>query len=316
MTAITGEIRIREGVFETNSSSSHDLTISRDGELNLTFSKETLRNGVFNASTGDYGWEWHRYYLPEGKINYLVTGLFARENIDEDQDMEELKESNPNFAMLCDVVEKQTGVKLTVRAYEDSHIDHESSYEWQGAFENEETLRNFLFSPNSFVQTGNDNDTAPSHIETDRGPTPYYIEQIRPLPEDGTSIYVLVKTRNPNDNMFTTDGFPIPADAAEFLKSNAVGSGVVICKEKGRYDTHGERTAAMTIAMSNLKELGFNFSDPLPSMYRHINQSESPFVNGFGSELVIRLSIPCEKLPQYEAFFDRPQVISGKRPKP
>lgn len=53
----------RCGVFETNSSSSHSLTLSQSQLVAAPWPASMLREGIIPLSVDVYGWEWRRYYL-------------------------------------------------------------------------------------------------------------------------------------------------------------------------------------------------------------------------------------------------------------
>jgi len=61
---------IRGGVFETNSSSMHSLSIN--GKDNV--SHPTLMNGYF----GEFGWGYDTYSNPEDRLSYLLTAIAQR----------------------------------------------------------------------------------------------------------------------------------------------------------------------------------------------------------------------------------------------
>ena len=58
------KIQIRRGVFETNSSSVHTITITKNPN-NLKFPKKLI------FDSGDYGWEHACLNTPEEKASYL-----------------------------------------------------------------------------------------------------------------------------------------------------------------------------------------------------------------------------------------------------
>jgi len=65
---------VRNQVFETNSSSSHSITIAADDVLDLSFDRESVRKGVISITPrlNGYGSEQFRYVTPEGKLGYLL----------------------------------------------------------------------------------------------------------------------------------------------------------------------------------------------------------------------------------------------------
>lgn len=66
-------MKIRRGVFETNSSSSHSLTVDPDAVRDMSLIEESLASGVMTVEINDnFGWEWARLYRPESKRAFYV----------------------------------------------------------------------------------------------------------------------------------------------------------------------------------------------------------------------------------------------------
>lgn len=150
---------IRLNVFETNSSSTHSISIS------------SLSNGVYDTlpvddgrvvlSGGEFGWEWEKYNDALTKANYAAVFAFQSR----DGNLVE---------MLIDVLKKHTGAKEVEfnfsSEYSDrngrpwAYIDHQSGPGEGGdgkrAFESSQTLKEFIFNPGSWLFTGNDNEPA------------------------------------------------------------------------------------------------------------------------------------------------------------
>jgi hypothetical protein len=173
--------QIRKNVFETNSSSSHSLTLSQSDLTTQPFSSEVLRSGTLLLEKGEFGWEWRRYYDTDKKVEYLFTQLFHDDIPEGDAATvtAELRASEPRFDMLCRVIKEHTGLDVQVVPGSEGYIDHESDYVGMDLFQDESKLTQFLFSPDSSIETGNDNSPAPSVIETDRGDEHYYSARYR-----------------------------------------------------------------------------------------------------------------------------------------
>lgn len=146
---------IRYGVFETNSSSTHSISISSnsDGILDTIVPSS---DGTIVLSGGEFGWSWDKFNDPMTKANYCAT---------------DLQENPHSLHMLAEVICKHTGAKKVVFSmspdYQSSgysYVDHQSVGTSSEAFKNEETLKNFLFNPGSWLFTGNDNDYAPPNF--------------------------------------------------------------------------------------------------------------------------------------------------------
>ena len=169
------QCNIRKAVFETNSSSSHSLTLDAGDLVAQPFSKDVLREGTLMVTVGEYGWEWYRYYDAANKLSYLLTQV-TNGDLDKSRHPEsltrELREEDERIDRMCRVVEEHTGVKLLFLGGS-GYVDHDSYGVGTETLKDDETLKQFLFS-NSYIETGNDNSEAPFHIETDRGTEAYY----------------------------------------------------------------------------------------------------------------------------------------------
>lgn len=135
------KIQIRKNVFETNSSSTHVLSISSDS-LN-----EIPTKLVFTV--GEFGWECETYMDVESKASYIWTYICYTE--------ENLEEWKKYLTKVC----KEAGVK-EVEFIEPTgyyYIDH--CYELSDFMldmKNAKLLKKFLFCSDSGIETGNDND--------------------------------------------------------------------------------------------------------------------------------------------------------------
>lgn len=165
---------IRHKVFETNSSSTHSISISKDSD-GILETLEVSEDGVVSLTGGQFGWEWAKYNDARTKANY--AGILVRDN-------EALK------SFLIKTIKNHTGAKevrfdfsLDFNAnYEDwSYIDHQSGLYENGdalkVFENEQTLKNWIFNPKSWLFTGNDNEYEPPNFR-DVDETNYKFELI------------------------------------------------------------------------------------------------------------------------------------------
>ncbi len=179
-------LHIRKRVFETNSSSSHSLTVGGSDLAELPFPEEVLRRGMIDIPVDNFQWEWKRFYTAAGKASYLLTQLAGNEfsdygNIPNESESEEdltlrLCQENEKLGLLRKVIEEYTGCAVTFRREPSgwAGIDHESEGVGLDLFNDENLLQRFLFDPTSYIQTGNDNDYAPTMIDTDdNGKEPY-----------------------------------------------------------------------------------------------------------------------------------------------
>lgn len=138
-------MQIRHGVFETNSSSTHSISISKSAKM--LDSLPTDANGIVIVRSNEFGWEEETYNDAETKASYCLTYC---------------KNYDPSkLDMLTRVIMSQTGARVIAYVGESDndwgYIDHQSSDVCAMAFEDEENLRMFIFNPDSVFITDNDN---------------------------------------------------------------------------------------------------------------------------------------------------------------
>lgn len=180
--------QIRNAVFETNSSSSHSVTVDQAELADYGLSKEVLREGVIRGTlqSNAYGWAWRRFYDPGSKIAYLMlqlAGGYMPDGADElqatDDHVELFKNASSRVEYLIDVVEEATGCRFELNRDDASldygfSIDHDSAGVGLDLIGEKEDLLKFIFGKNSYLETSNDNGSAPETIPTDRGDEAYY----------------------------------------------------------------------------------------------------------------------------------------------
>jgi hypothetical protein len=134
---------IRKGVFETNSSSSHSISVATEDKQFVLDTLYPDQNGVVTINGDEYGWEWFKHNDAETKASYAAQS-FAND----DNQLDVLKE----------VIMEQTGAEDVVfKGLEDGHIDHDS---YGIVPKTKHELTNFIFNKNSWLFGGNDNSTA------------------------------------------------------------------------------------------------------------------------------------------------------------
>ncbi len=139
----------RQRAFETNSSSSHSITISNYG-----CPTDTLRveNGECAIFPGEFGWEIAAYNDAVTKASYCLTYAKHRE-----------EHSAKELLMLEKVIKEHTGAeKVSFNESTDKYdpwgyIDHQSYDVCGDAFSDEASLVSFIFNPESILRTDNDN---------------------------------------------------------------------------------------------------------------------------------------------------------------
>lgn len=139
---------IRKGVFETNSSSIHTLTILNNNE-SIDYDKmlEDFDKRKYNIEVGEFGWEFEVYNDPISILEYIYSFAFQRDNETDSQQnyVSKLKSLLPN----TNFIEPEDDYYY--------FIDH--CYDWENQldfiFENKENLAELMF--NGEIRTGNDN---------------------------------------------------------------------------------------------------------------------------------------------------------------
>lgn len=170
--------RVRKSVFETNSSSVHTITISTSNAyLNVI---ANLKDNVIGFCSGQFGWEHEEYDDTKTKASYLWTGVVTSNLYDKDQ-IEKIKDNIRSVLGAHDLSAWFEDYKVETcsngKQYTDfknySYIDHSSCLDdWLDAMFpnhgddiNGDYLLWYLFNPESFIHTSNDND------DYDRYPT-------------------------------------------------------------------------------------------------------------------------------------------------
>jgi len=146
---------IRQELFETNSSSSHSIAIN-SATNGLYDTIVPSKDGTITLNGGFYSREWKKSNDPLFKLNYAAVSLSYQDPCALD--------------LLCDVVCKHTGAKLVkVNINTDwkdgnSEVDHQSQGKFREEFSNEDSLKEFIFSPNSWLFLGGDGGYPPANF--------------------------------------------------------------------------------------------------------------------------------------------------------
>lgn len=157
-------IQIRKSNFETNSSSTHSICITKSNDYTLPEKLE------FRLQ--EFGWEFRSYYDTQSKANYLLTGLNGFFYAEEEK-IREYKE------WIFKVLGKY-GVECEF--YDEEYdgwspaIDHDMELEdfLRNVLHSEKTLIRYLFSAESFILTGNDNSYGSVEINVTYPHNEYY----------------------------------------------------------------------------------------------------------------------------------------------
>jgi hypothetical protein len=174
--------QVRVGMFETNSSSMHSISIAPECKEEMMDTIQPDGEGIIYLTGGTFGWEERKYTDALTKAEYLA--VWVRE-----YSTNKVKDRR----LLDSVIKKQTGAKTIEWAFttdykksgknEPSYIDHQSDKVGASIFDYEmvwskkedsgyvttavkgkltrkevaERLRQFLFNPKSVLISDNDN---------------------------------------------------------------------------------------------------------------------------------------------------------------
>lgn len=194
--------QIRDAVFETNSSSSHSVTVAEEEIRDFNLDKETIRSGVIRAQVfpDGYGWQWLRFYKPENILAYLLYQAMPGDLRSNDPALGvdlagEIKASD-QARHIIETVEKATGlrVEFVFPDEPDAHfyVDHDSygnGLEFAQKGKEEELLR-LIFGRNSYIELGNDNDKPGEYMQSDIGEILTCAEKMVDEPVDAEAQFV------------------------------------------------------------------------------------------------------------------------------
>lgn len=165
------KVQIRPGVFETNSSSTHAISIIK--KSNITEYPDKV---IFDK--GNFGWEFEIYNSTSDKASYLWEAIigYYHCNIDKVKECiqvitDTLTKYNIKAVFVYDDITMHTHTYNSGDTYtyvkckntngedDDGYIDHTEELEpfIESVIYNEKQLLNYLFDYNSYVSTGNDN---------------------------------------------------------------------------------------------------------------------------------------------------------------
>lgn len=152
--------QIREGVFETNSSSTHSISFPKGAECKMGRLPLNTRGNV-EIECREFGWEVRDYTDPSSKASYAA--IYVR-------DWTSGKNKKLFREVLVDVIKDQTGCNEVefdfdlvgpdcLPYFERGYIDHQSVEKGQldHMFKHPKLLRKFIFNSSVVLHTDNDN---------------------------------------------------------------------------------------------------------------------------------------------------------------
>lgn len=165
---------IRKGVFETNSSSTHSICVAKDMDIIIPTH--------LHLQFGEFGWEYDRLDCTVGKASYLYTGIqyLGDKTVMERywNNLVQTLESKGVEVTREDPIYRESTYGDTTYTYVDNggYVDHGGELREfiEDVMSNEDKLLNYLFSPMSFILTGNDNNDHDVDIDVDYDHDVYY----------------------------------------------------------------------------------------------------------------------------------------------
>lgn len=171
---------IRRNTFETNSSSSHSISLLpnyKDIEYDYTLISDCDTDPDYlHISVGEYGWEWVTYDTPTERLKYIVTQIAYscgacvwcdNESEEDNQNAHEVLYDNYDFKKIVDAVVSNTDYKGIIVDCLEGYVDHQSCMcldEMLWAVD-AQSVEDLIFGPVK-SRTGNDNGYDPEENTT------------------------------------------------------------------------------------------------------------------------------------------------------
>ena len=132
---------IRRNCFETNSSSSHSISLSRNAAQFTSFEPDA--DGVVRLGSGEYGWGYDTFTSAWSKADYAAI------------DFDSYDQATAALVELIKIMTGAKAVEINVTGY----IDHQSIGIARNIYDNDgvEGLCNFIFNTGSTLTIDNDN---------------------------------------------------------------------------------------------------------------------------------------------------------------
>lgn len=171
-------VQIRRSVFETNSSSTHSITVAKKAPREPS-SLVVSDDGYIHVKLGGYGWEFRTLATQGEKLSYLLTMAWEKSGEKDyyygdpkrcERAISRFMDSDEYVRISKKVAEYAGcyGVLLDNTAEDDAYIDHQSEEDYLNVsnflYINNTTILDFVFSPGVVVRTGNDNEPDPEDM--------------------------------------------------------------------------------------------------------------------------------------------------------
>lgn len=145
---------VRHGVFETNSSSCHSLSIGSTGVYQgITPDHNNL---IVIGNYNEFGWSQEYYCDPEDRLAYAYIYAMDWSGENKERYMNTLQNVVCGHTGASAVTHNDSGKEWS---YDYGYIDHQSveDGDLDYIFEDENLLKSFIFDKDSWIQTDNDN---------------------------------------------------------------------------------------------------------------------------------------------------------------
>ena len=157
--------KVRLNLPETNSSSSHSLVIGFDNHLKSK--EDVLRelepyiddSGILRISSAEFGWDSGKFNTTYEKLQYLMAiscSYYGCNDNDEEAFSDRVKVQKL-LGIVERIVKRYTGLREVKFDTSLSGVDHQSVDLYGEIMESNTSIRQFLFSNQSWVFLGNDN---------------------------------------------------------------------------------------------------------------------------------------------------------------
>lgn len=290
------KMQIRSSVFETNSSSSHSITLSKSETIDFDISKSKLSSGEICIHLGDFSTNWFRYRSFENKLNYLICSMCSDILFSHREGMNCTSALKDNFeaSSLIELVEEVTGCDVILYAPSDWGLETFLSY---GKYNNLDQIslgekgnvKQFLFDRNSFIEVENDNYELGEHISNDLvGREPFKPEKITDkAPDEATfelSFNAVKKDIGFSDGIYD---ITVPIDYLQTQELQAVLDGAVITEANVEFAPSAELRDNQCVRDAFFKAIDFcnqrgpNFAVGLRVMNDLDVTSENRLPDGF-----------------------------------
>lgn len=175
--------QIRHSVFETNSSSSHSITLLKNGDFdderkelyeweisdyevwdgNSYYDKE---DSTYHVIGGEFGWQWFILNSFDAKMDYVYTLFKECEEYEKygycADLVDKVREKYPDYKKtLTDIIKRYYKGEIVDVVFEeetDCFIDHSDDYADMILFNDEWSLEEILTNDDIAILGGNDND--------------------------------------------------------------------------------------------------------------------------------------------------------------